>query len=232
MPNAIDLISARLVAKTMPVIPEIADTQDVLAYCARVSNPSNQANTETYEKLLRYCLREGHFSVFEMCNLVLEIVAPRDITRQLLRHRSFSFQEFSQRYSVVEHEFVAREARLQDIKNRQASLPCTDESLLTTWEELQRSVHRHARLAYAWAIEHGLAKEQARTVLPEGMTLSRLYVNGTARSWLHYCKLRMHPSTQREHRVLAERCWQVVTDVLPVFKTIDIESKSETETHQ
>ena len=180
---------------------------ETVAYCARVSNPTNQYNMTTAPQLIKYLIRNKHFSPFEMVNACLEITTTRDIARQILRHRSFTFQEFSQRYAEVKEEFVTREARLQDTKNRQNSLPIDGmSSLVTEWEERQKEVSDVAREMYEWALSNGIAKEQARAVLPEGMTLSRIYMNGTLRSWMHYIETRTGNGTQREHIKVAQDC--------------------------
>jgi len=196
---------------------ELSNIQDLVAYCARVSNPSNQMNTETSEKLLNYLAKHKHWSPFEMVSVCLEIETTRDIARQLLRHRSFSFQEFSQRYAdpTEDLEFVLRDARLQDTKNRQNSIEVDDKELQKGWEVAQRSAINEARMAYKWAIEHGIAKEQARAVLPEGLTVSRLYANGTLRSWLHYIDLRSSNGTQKEHIELAVECARAIHLIYP-----------------
>ena len=186
---------------------------DQIAFCARVSNPSNQNNTETSSKLLRYCIRNEHWSIFEMVHLVLEINTTRDIARQILRHRSFSFQEFSQRYADASQlGFTVREARLQDNKNRQNSIETDDSDLHKTWKMKQEQLIHETKLAYKWAIENGIAKEQARAILPEGNTNSRLYMAGTLRSWIHYCQLRMDNGTQKEHREIAKDCWNILCE--------------------
>ena len=199
------------------------DLQDLVAYCARVSNPSNQSNTETSDRLLRYLIKNQHWSPFEMVNVCLEITTTRDIARQILRHRSFSFQEFSQRYAdpVKELNFVLREARLQDTKNRQNSIATDDPILRATWEKLQAELIMAAKNAYTWAIDNGIAKEQARAVLPEGLTESRLYVNGTVRSWIHYILLRQENGTQKEHADIALMCAEVISKVFPLIKRLD-----------
>jgi len=199
-------------------------SQDIMAYCARVSNPSNQNNSETAEKLLNYCVRNKHWSVFEMCNVVLEINTTRDIARQILRHRSFHFQEFSQRYADPnELGFETREFRLQDAKNRQNSIEVDEDNEMTkSWKIKQDQLIHETKLAYKWAIENGIAKEQARAVLPEGLTMSRMYMNGTVRDWIHYCQLRMGPETQKEHRVVAQQCWDVLVKVYPFLETLEI----------
>lgn len=184
----------------------VDNIQDIIAYCARVSNPSNQINQETAPKLLAYLSKHKHWSPFEMASVTLEVETTRDIARQLLRHRSFSFQEFSQRYADprdMKDTFVLREARLQDPKNRQNSVDVDDRELETMWQIKQQMVINASKEAYAWAIDNGIAKEQARAVLPEGNTISRLYVNGTIRSWIHYAELRSSNGTQKEHMELA-----------------------------
>jgi len=197
----------------------LSDAQDLVAFCARVSNPSNQFNTETSEKLIRYLVDNGHWSPLEMVNLCLEITTTRDIARQILRHRSFTFQEFSQRYAdpTKDLDFVCREARLQDTKNRQNSITTYDIELQDKWKEQQELVLTYAKNAYKWAIDNGIAKEQARAVLPEGLTVSRLYVNGTLRSWVHYISLRSGNGTQKEHVEIAKVCAQVISDVFPMI---------------
>jgi len=201
------------------------DAQDLVAFCARVSNPTNQFNTETSEKLIRYLVRNRHWSPLEMVSLCLEIETTRDIARQLLRHRSFSFQEFSQRYSdpVKELNFVLRECRLQDPTNRQNSveLKYGDDDhrrLAYQWELIQKKVIDEAKNAYLWAIEKGIAKEQARSVLPEGNTVSKLYCNGSLRSWVHYIQLRSSNGTQKEHIEVAKACAKVISDVFPLIQ--------------
>lgn len=195
------------------------DAEKTIAYCARVSNPKNQDNPNV-EKLLRYCIRHGHWSVFEMANVCFEIETTRDIARQILRHRSFQFQELSYRYSsldVLERELTFREARLQDTANRQNSLEADDEELKEWWLDAQKDVAAIALETYKQALNAGIAKEVARTVLPEGMTPSRMYVNGTVRSWLHYADLRTRPETQKEHREVANQVKQLIWDNLPTI---------------
>tara|TARA_A100001388_G_C28772012_1_gene504504 strand:- start:2469 stop:3128 length:660 start_codon:yes stop_codon:yes gene_type:complete len=189
---------------------------DLVAYCARVSNPDNQNNKETSEKLVKYLMKHKHWSPLEMVSACLEIETTRDIARQILRHRSFSFQEFSQRYAdpTKDLDFEIREARLQDPKNRQNSIPTDDFSLNHQWEEMQKDIIRASRHAYTWAIEKGIAKEQARAVLPEGNTVSRMYVNGTLRSWIHYIELRGANGTQLEHMEIA---WAVADAIAKIF---------------
>jgi len=197
----------------------ITNTQELIAYCARVSNPSNQYNVETSEKLIKYLLKHKHFSPLEMSSACLEITTTRDIARQMLRHRSFSFQEFSQRYAnpTEEFDFVYREARLQDTKNRQNSIETEDNYLQERWEEEQASVLLRVKQAYKWAIDNGIAKEQARAVLPEGITESKIYMQGTFRSWLHYIELRSGPETQKEHREIAIACAKALESEFPMF---------------
>lgn len=202
----------------------IYDAQELIAFCARVSNPSNQFNTETSEKLIRYLVKHKHWSPLEMVSACLEIETTRDIARQILRHRSFSFQEFSQRYAdpTQDLDFVIREARLQDTKNRQNSValdPINNDEhrqIAYQWENLQKKLIDQVRETYAWAISKGIAKEQARAVLPEGNTVSRLYMNGTLRSWIHFIELRSANGTQLEHQLVAKECAKVIADVFPM----------------
>lgn len=189
-----------------------------VAFVARVSNPANQDNNESAEKLVRYLIKHQHWSPLEMVNVCLEINTTRDIARQILRHRSFSFQEFSQRYAVVENQFEYREARLQDQKNRQNSIETEDDYIKERWEEEQASVALRVQQAYDWAINNGIAKEQARAVLPEGMTPSRLYMNGTLRSWVHYIQLRSANGTQKEHQEVALACAEAIKTVFPMIE--------------
>ena len=193
--------------------------QDIVAYCARVSNPANQQNVETNEKLLTYLIKHQHWSPFEMVSICLEINTTRDIARQILRHRSFSFQEFSQRYAVVNDAFVTKEARLQDSKNRQNSIVTTDETLQQTWLDKQNELAAHSQEIYTWALNNGIAKEQARAVLPEGMTPSRMYMNGTLRSWIHYIQIRSRVDTQLEHRQVAVACANAISPIFPMIMT-------------
>lgn len=199
------------------------NTTELVAFCARVSNPSNQNNTDTSEKLIRYLVKNKHWSPLEMVSMCLEIETTRDIARQILRHRSFSFQEFSQRYAdpTKELDFVLREARLQDTKNRQNSievkgLTLNEQNLMENWKRKQEDVLREVTHAYDWAIANGIAKEQARAVLPEGMTVSRLYMNGTLRSWIHFIELRSANGTQKEHQLVAKECAKVIAEVFPM----------------
>lgn len=194
--------------------------QECIAYCARVSNPANQINTETNDqRLLDYLIRNQHWSPFEMVSICLEIETTRDIARQILRHRSFSFQEFSQRYAEASLGFETREARLQDKKNRQNSieLDSSNTELMTEWEDKQKSLVEHSKLVYQWALSNGIAKEQARAVLPEGMTVSRMYMNGTLRSWIHYIQLRCANGTQKEHSQVARECANVISTIFPMI---------------
>ena len=207
----------------------VDDAQELIAYCARVSNPANQFNTETSEKLIRYLIKHQHWSPLEMVSACLEITTTRDIARQILRHRSFSFQEFSQRYAdptaELDEAFVLREARFQDTKNRQNSveLDMSDEQqrlLAIEWERAQKRVLFSAKQEYSWAIKNGIAKEQARAVLPEGLTVSRMYMNGTLRSWIHYIELRASNGTQKEHMDIARACAQAITAIFPMTSTL------------
>jgi thymidylate synthase (FAD) len=197
---------------------DLKTAQDLIAFCARVSNPSNQTNTETSDKLIRYLVKHKHWSPLEMVSACIEIETTRDIARQILRHRSFSFQEFSQRYAdpTKDLDFVLREARLQDTKNRQNSIETDNLALQAFWQTQQNNVINAAKNAYEWAIENGIAKEQARAVLPEGLTVSRLYMNGTLRSWVHFIELRSESGTQKEHRQIAIECAKVIAKVFPM----------------
>ena len=203
---------------------------DLVAYCARVSNPTNQNNKETSEKLVKYLMKHKHWSPLEMVSACLEIETTRDIARQILRHRSFSFQEFSQRYADPTNnlDFEVREARFQDPKNRQNSIPANekhDYKIISEWKKMQEDIIRQSRAAYFWAVENGIAKEQARAVLPEGNTLSRMYVNGTLRSWIHYIELRGANGTQQEHIDIAYAVADVIAKIFPLaeeFKGKDI----------
>ena len=194
-----------------------ASLQDMISYCARVSNPSNQSNTETNERLLKYLMKNQHWSPFEMVSICLEIETTRDIGRQILRHRSFSFQEFSQRYAVASLGFETREGRLQDNKNRQNSIESNNEELELEWTQKQNELAEHSKHTYEWALSKGIAKEQARAILPEGMTVSRLYMNGTLRSWIHYIQLRSANGTQKEHREVAIECAKVISTIFPMI---------------
>ena len=221
--------AVRLVSYSKPTMEFIADgistdnMLDLVAYCARVSNPSDQMNTETSEKLIKYLIKHAHWSPLEMVNACLEIETTRDIAHQIVRHRSFAFQEFSQRYADPKEMgdmFVIREARLQDAKNRQNSIETDDTSLQDKWEEMQQDVMYAAGKAYKWAIDNGIAKEQARAVLPEGCTKTRLYMNGSLRSWIHYIELRGANGTQKEHMDIAHACADVISKVFPLAKDL------------
>ena len=198
----------------------VDDAQELIAYCARVSNPANQFNTETSEKLIRYLIRHQHWSPLEMVSACMEIVTTRDIARQILRHRSFSFQEFSQRYAdptaELESAFVLRECRLQDTKNRQNSVETDDTMLANEWHRAQERVLYAVKREYEWAIKNGIAKEQARAVLPEGLTVSRMYMNGTLRSWIHFIELRSGNGTQKEHQLIALACARAIAEIFPL----------------
>jgi len=191
--------------------------QELVCYCARVSNPANQSNTETNEKLILYLIRNNHWSPFEMVSICLEIETTRDIARQILRHRSFSFQEFSQRYTVAEN-YEIRDARIQDTKNRQNSIDTEDGDLSREWEEKQTDIAKQVFDTYNWALSRGIAKEQARAVLPEGMTKTRMYMNGTLRSWIHYIHLRSENGTQKEHQLVALACVEAIAPIFPMIR--------------
>jgi thymidylate synthase (FAD) len=214
------MFSAKLIAVTKPVVEGIEDAQELIAYCARVSNPSNQMNMDTADKLLNYLKKHKHWSPFEMANCVVEVESPRDIARQLLRHGSFKFQEFSQRYADVtqlEQAFCLRELRMQDVKNRQNSIQADDEVLKDWWESEQKMLLAIVQDTYRRALDRGIAKEVARVILPEGLTMSRLYVNGTIRSWIHYLEVRMEEGvTQLEHVQLARLIAEQVNSVFKV----------------
>src|SRR6056300_465554 len=212
---------------TAPEGTGLDNCQELIAYCARVSNPSNQINSETNEKLIKYLIKHAHWSPLEMVSACLEIDTTRDIAHQIVRHRSFSFQEFSQRYADPKEfgdQFVLREARLQDTKNRQNSIGLgttqQDMNLINDWESQQEKVIKAAKEAYEWAIENGIAKEQARAVLPEGCTKTRLYMNGTLRSWVHYIELRGANGTQQEHMDIAHACAKVIAQIFPLAKEL------------
>lgn len=216
-------MNVKLVSYSQPTVEftnqGIGDAQDLIAYCARVSNPSNQFNTETSDKLIKYLVKHAHWSPLEMVSACMEITTTRDIARQILRHRSFSFQEFSQRYAdpTKDLNFVTREARLQDTNNRQNSVETEDVSLQNEWFRAQQRVIYAAKREYEWAIKNGIAKEQARAVLPEGLIESRLYMNGTLRSWIHFIELRSANGTQKEHQEVAKACAKVIADVFPLM---------------
>jgi thymidylate synthase (FAD) len=205
----------------------LVDVQELIAFCARVSNPANQFNIETSEKLIKYLVKHKHWSPLEMVSACLEITTTRDIARQILRHRSFSFQEFSQRYAdptaELDEAFVLREARFQDTKNRQNSVEANMEDeqqrmIAFEWERAQKRVLFSVKQEYEWAIKNGIAKEQARAVLPEGLTVSRMYMNGTLRSWIHFIELRSSNGTQKEHQLVAKECAKVIAEVFPLAK--------------
>jgi thymidylate synthase (FAD) len=216
--------TAKIIAITQPLIDNengVRMTPDeFIAYCARVSNPSNQMNSLTAPKLLRYCAKHKHWSIFETASITMSIETTRDIARQILRHRSFSFQEFSQRYADPTKDlgFVHREARLQDMKNRQNSIEVNDPFLELDWQKRQEKLLEMVGDTYNWAIDNSIAKEQARAVLPEGLTNSRLYMNGTLRSYIHWCQLRIGPETQKEHREIAKDAWYQIVEQFPSLK--------------
>jgi len=211
-------MKVQLVSYSKPVLEGLETPTDLVAYCARVSNPSNQLNSETAEKLIKYLVKHQHWSPLEMATMCLEIETTRDIARQILRHRSFSFQEFSQRYAdpTKDLEFVTREARLQDPTNRQNSISGVDVMVQYEWDVRQRELLDHVKQVYRWAIDNNIAKEQARAVLPEGLTMSRMYMSGTLRSWIHYIQLRSGNGTQLEHIDIAKECAKVIAQVFPL----------------
>ena len=215
--------SVKLVGITQPRLGRgpmcEANAEEFIAYCARVSNPANQDNPDS-ERLLKYLVKNKHWSPFEMVHIVMEIQTTRDIGRQILRHRSFSFQEFSQRYAEVQEMSEPREARLQDTKNRQNSIETDNNDLQNSWNLVQNEMLLAAKTYYDWAIKNGIAKELARAVLPEGLTMSRMYMSGSLRSWIHYCELRMANGTQKEHRELATQCWNIITEQFPSLKNV------------
>jgi thymidylate synthase (FAD) len=216
----VTLVSSSEPSKEL-VAQGIVNAQELVAYCARVSNPSNQTNTDTSEKLIRYLIKHAHWSPLEMVSACVEIETTRDIARQILRHRSFSFQEFSQRYAVADLGFEYKEARLQDTKNRQNSIELAgatlgEQNLIEQWRHKQAVLANEASTVYQWALDKGIAKEQARAVLPEGITTSRLYMQGTLRSWLHYIELRSGPETQKEHREVAQACAGALETIFPM----------------
>jgi thymidylate synthase (FAD) len=219
-------MDVKLVSYSQPTVEfrdlGIDDAQELIAYCARVSNPSNQFNSETSEKLIRYLVKHAHWSPLEMVSACVEITTTRDIARQILRHRSFSFQEFSQRYAdpTRDLKFVTREARLQDPKNRQNSVEVEDQLLQNEWYRAQQRVIYAAQREYEWAIANGIAKEQARAVLPEGLIESRLYMNGTLRSWIHFIELRSGNGTQKEHQLVALACAKAIAAIFPMTESL------------
>jgi len=220
--QAEEIQDVQLISYSQPDTHFVENITELVAFCARVSNPASQQNKESSEKLIRYLIKHQHWSPLEMVSVCLEITTTRDIARQMLRHRSFSFQEFSQRYAdpVQELNFVLREARLQDTKNRQNSIVTDDKLLKRRWEEKQRHIIEVAKDTYNWAIEHRIAKEQARAVLPEGLTVSKLYMNGTLRSWIHYIQLRAANGTQQEHIMIAQECAKVIAKIFPMTKDL------------
>jgi thymidylate synthase (FAD) len=219
-------MDVKLVSYSQPTVEfrdlGLTDAQELIAYCARVSNPSNQFNSETSEKLIRYLVKHAHWSPLEMVSACVEITTTRDIARQILRHRSFSFQEFSQRYAdpTKDLKFVTREARLQDPKNRQNSVEVEDQLLQNEWYRAQQRVIYAAQREYEWAIANGIAKEQARAVLPEGLIESRLYMNGTLRSWIHFIELRSGNGTQKEHQLVALACAKAIAAIFPMSESL------------
>ena len=221
--------SVKLIALTAPRVEGINTAEEFICYCARISNPSNQMNNLTSPKLMKYLIDNKHWSPFEKVSLTMDIQTTRDIGRQILRHRSFSFQEFSQRYAdPTSMEFELREARLQDNKNRQNSIEIEDDipidwdgqPITEKWEFYQNNMITHAKAYYRWAIRNGIAKEQARAILPEGLTSTRMYMSGTLRSWIHYCLLRMKNGTQKEHMIIAEQCWKEILKDFPSLENI------------
>lgn len=218
------IASAKIKAITQPITDDASTAEEFITYCARVSNPTNQSNYKTANKLIEYLIANKHWSPFEMVNVVMEIETTRDISHQILRHRSFSFQEFSQRYAdPTKHlSFTSREFRLQDKNNRQNSIKTDDNDISKMWDKYVEEIITKIDGIYEWAIGRGLAKEQARAILPEGLTVTRLYMSGTLRSWIHYCDLRMENGTQKEHREVANECWKEICKEFPaVMKAID-----------
>ena len=213
-------MSVKITAYTMPIGENTGGChtpQEYLVWAARVSNPGNQSNHETGERLLKYCIRKRHWSIFDMVDISMEIRCPRDISRQILRHSSFRFQEFSQRYAEPDFQnFETREARMQDTKDRQSSLPCEDASLSEEWELLQVEIMREVYERWCSALRAGIAKECARVILPEGLTPTVLIMKGSVRSWIHYCEVRRAPETQAEHRAIADLCWEQLRSVVPL----------------
>ena len=217
-------MQVKLISYSQPVASDTSQSQsvqDLVAYCARVSNPGNQQNTDTNDKLIKYLIKNQHWSPLEMVSVCLEIETTRDIARQILRHRSFSFQEFSQRYAVADLGIELRDARLQDTKNRQNSIATENEELKTAWAEKQKDIAIQVDSVYTWALANGIAKEQARAVLPEGMTVSRMYMNGTLRSWVHYIQLRSGNGTQKEHREVALACEKAIQAIFPMMADLN-----------
>lgn len=213
-------MTARIISYTQSADGNLNDITEQITYCARVSNPTSQINNENNEKLLNYLMKHEHWSPFEMVNICIEITSTRDIIRQILRHRSFSFQEFSQRYAESNLGFAIRETRLQDNVKRQNSLECNDENLMEEWKTRQESIIECITENYQWALKNGIAKEQSRCILPEGMTISRIYMNGTLRSWIHYLKIRLKWDTQKEHREVAQACFEEIKKIFPLIENI------------
>ena len=226
-------MKVKLFACTQPIknrIIGLENVQDVITYCAKVSNPQFQTQFENSERLINYLIKHQHWSPFEMASATLEIETTRDIARQMLRHTSFRFQEFSQRYqdvTVLDESFVIREARLQHPTNRQDSIQTDDTELQMQWAAKQQQIIHEAKMAYKWALEHGIAKEQARCVLPEGNTVSRLYMQGTIRSWIHYIQLRSGNGTQREHMEIAREVARAIAEIFPLSMKFMSEDKNE-----
>ena len=213
-------MTAKLISYSQFSDLPLSDIGEQITYCARVSNPTGQINNENNEKLLKYLIKHEHWSPFEMVNICMEITSTRDIIRQILRHRSFSFQEFSQRYAEANLGFSIRETRLQDIENRQNSIECDDKELMDEWTRRQESIVESVAEHYQWALKNGIAKEQSRCILPEGMTISKIYMNGSVRSWIHYLKIRTKWDTQKEHRDVAEACYQEIHKIFPAIENI------------
>jgi thymidylate synthase (FAD) len=213
-------MTARIISYTQSIDGNCNDITEQIAYCARVSNPTSQINNENNERLLTYLMTHNHWSPFEMINICIEITSTRDIIRQILRHRSFSFQEFSQRYAEANLGFSIRETRLQDNVRRQNSIECNDEILMEEWKTRQESIIETITENYQWALKNGIAKEQSRCILPEGITNSRIYMNGTLRSWLHYLKIRLNWDTQKEHRDIAQACFEEIKRIFPLVEKI------------
>ena len=220
--QAEEIQDVQLISYSQPDTRFVENITELVAFCARVSNPASQQNKESSEKLIRYLIKHQHWSPLEMVSVCLEITTTRDIARQMLRHRSFSFQEFSQRYAdpIQELNFVLREARLQDTKNRQNSIVTDDSELSLEWYHTQQTIMDLVKYTYEWAIEHGIAKEQARVILPEGNTVSKLYMNGTLRSWIHYIQLRAANGTQLEHIMIARECAKAIAKIFPMTEEL------------
>jgi thymidylate synthase (FAD) len=213
-------MTARIISYTQSIDGNLNDITEQIAYCARVSNPTSQINNENNERLLNYLINHEHWSPFEMVNICIEITSTRDIIRQILRHRSFSFQEFSQRYAEANLGFSIRETRLQDNIRRQNSIECNNDALIEEWKTRQESIIESITENYQWALKNGIAKEQSRCILPEGITISRIYMNGTLRSWIHYLKVRLKWDTQKEHREVAYACFEEIKKVFPMIEKI------------